>query len=668
SIYVADAGNNRIQKFDKFGNHLWTVGGIGSCQSCLNTPIGISWDAANQVVLVASTGQNLIKAFDANGTWKWKSPAGSTLGVTSPRDVVRGPDGRVWVTAYKQHQIKAYDVTPAGSWTTTPAIVLGDGATGGHGDGQLNFPYNVTFSPSGTTAYVSDTGNARIARWSLSGTQATWLPQFGSRCPLPCPDPPADAGLFEHIRRVVTDSAGNIIAADLWGNGLKIFDSTGNQVREIAGAAAPVPGFNQAYGVAVGADGTTYVVDRENQRIERFDASGAFLNTAGARGTGAGRVSWPEAAAVAPDGSMWLADTRNDRLEHWPANLATTPAVPSFGDTGSALGFFNYPEGLTVDAGGVVWVADTNNNRIQRYDPVANTYSAFGSLGSGPGQLSSPKGVAISASSVFVADTANNRIEKFGLDGTFLAQSSVALADPEGVAAAADGTLWVADTGNHRIVHLSATLADLGDGFGSFGSGNLQLNYPHSLAVRGSALFVADTYNSRVQVFTIGSTVTPPVIPTYSRQISAAGGVAPLYPAGGTTDAAGNRYVADSGGSRIVRLAADGTQSTVSASGWNDPRDIELDADGTLWAADTSDSQIVHLTVTGTVLATYGGSGKLNQPYGLAVGATAVYVADTYNQRVVALSKADGSQLWAQTTCSGTALKRPRDVGVGSDG
>ena len=90
SIYVADAGNNRIQKFDKFGNHLWTVGGIGSCQSCLNTPIGISWDAANQVVLVASTGQNLIKAFDANGTWKWKSPAGSTLGVTSPRETPSG--------------------------------------------------------------------------------------------------------------------------------------------------------------------------------------------------------------------------------------------------------------------------------------------------------------------------------------------------------------------------------------------------------------------------------------------------------------------------------------------------------------------------------------------------------------------------------------------------
>jgi DNA-binding beta-propeller fold protein YncE len=668
AIYVADASNNRVQKFDKDGNHQWTLGGTGTCPTCLNTPIGVTWDAANQVVLVASTGQNLIKAFDANGAWVWTSPSGPTLGVTAPRDVTRGPDGRVWVTAYKQHQIKAYDVTAAGAWTTTPAIVLGDGVTGGHGDGQLNFPYNVAFSPAGTTVYVSDTGNARIARWSLSGSQATWLTPFGSRCPFPCPNPPADIGKFEHLRRVATDAAGNVVAADFWGNGLQVFNPAGSVTLQIAGAAAPAPGFAQAYGVAVGADGTTYVVDRLNQRIERFDAAGTFLNAAGARGTGAARVSWPEAVAVAPDGTVWLADTRNDRIQRWPANLATAPAIPAYGTTGSGLGQFNYPEGIAVDPAGTVWVADTRNDRLQRYDPAANTFSAIGAAGSGPGQLEDPQGVVVSSSAVFVADTANNRVQKLSLDGSFLAQSSVALNAPEGVALAVDGTVWVADTGNNRIVHLGSNLADLGDGFGSGGTGNLGFNLPHSLAVRGSTLFVADTFNNRVQVFSIGGPPPPPPVPSYSRQISAAGGVAPLYPAGGTADGAGNRYVADSGGSRIVRIDADGTQITLSASGWNDPRDIERDADGTLWVADTSDHQVVHLTTTGTVLATFGGSGQLNQPYGLTVGPAGVYVADTYNQRVVGLSKTNGSRQWAQTTCNGKALKRPRDVGLGSDG
>jgi hypothetical protein len=61
----------------------------------------------------------------------------------------------------------------------------------------------------------------------------------------------------------------------------------------------------------------------------------------------------------------------------------------------------------------------------------------------------------------------------------------------------------VADSGNSRVVHISAALSDLGDGFGGFGTGNLQFDDPHSLAVFGSTLYVADTYNNRIQEFNI---------------------------------------------------------------------------------------------------------------------------------------------------------------------
>lgn len=53
NIYVADAGNHRIQKFDARGRWRWTVGGLGMCYACLNTPIGVTWDTTNKVLLVA---------------------------------------------------------------------------------------------------------------------------------------------------------------------------------------------------------------------------------------------------------------------------------------------------------------------------------------------------------------------------------------------------------------------------------------------------------------------------------------------------------------------------------------------------------------------------------------------------------------------------------------
>jgi sugar lactone lactonase YvrE len=270
---------------------------------------------------------------------------------------------------------------------------------------------------------------------------------------------------------------------------------------EIDGSPAPPPGFAQAFGIAVGGNGTTYGVDRLNQRVERFDAGGAYLNSVGFRGTAVGRFSWPETAAVAPDGTLWVGDTRNNRLQHFSADLSGVPVV--VGSRGSALGNFYHPEGMTVDGGGIVWVADTNNNRIEAYNPATQIFTAFGTRGTTAGLLINPQGVAVSATDVYVADTGNNRIQKFTPSGVFEASFSTGLNQPQGIALAPDGSLWVADTMNNRIVHLSSALADLGDGFGSAGTGDLQFNRPHSLAVHGSVLFVADTFNNRVQEFSI---------------------------------------------------------------------------------------------------------------------------------------------------------------------
>jgi DNA-binding beta-propeller fold protein YncE len=505
NIYVADAANNRIQKFDLTGRAIWAAGTSGKCATCLNAPLGLSWDATNNQVLVADTGDSLIKAFDpSTGHLLWVSPPGKLLGFLEPRDVTRGPGGLIWVSAYAENQIKAFSVSSVGDWATAPSVILGDGVKGGKGPNEVIFPYNASFSPDGNTAYVADIGNDRIARWDISNLDTpVWLTPFGSRCKQPCPNPPGDAGKFAFLRRTAVESNGDVMGADFEGNGINIFTPTGTLALQIAGTHAPAPGFAQVYGVATGANGLVYGVDRLNQRVEEFSANGGFLHVGGVRGTGPGTFSWPEAAAVAPNGTVWVADTRNSRLERWPADLSTSSPIPSFGSQGRGLGQFNYIEGLAVDSQGVVWVADSGNNRIQTYNPATGSYAVIGKIGTGNGLFSMPQGIAVSSTNVYVADTGNNRIQELTLTGSFVASYSAGLSQPQGVALAPDGSLWVADTGNNAIAHLSASLSNLGDGFGNLGNGDYQFFSPHSLAVSGQSLFVADTYNNRIQVFDI---------------------------------------------------------------------------------------------------------------------------------------------------------------------
>jgi len=517
NIYVADAANSRIEAFSSTGSFLWSAGGPGKLTQNLNVPIGLSYDATTNEILVADTGHSLIKAYAAvggaeglaAGTYIWKSPSGV---MKSPREVRRGPDGEIWVADYHNEEVKAFQCTCTSSssdWNNTPNKHLGDGKAGGHANGELNSPYNVAFSPNGKTAYVADTGNERIAVFDINGCAGacTWMANYGSRCPKSCPLPPGNAAYFQAVRRVTVDPSGNIWAADFWGSGIHEFTAAGATGIEIDGAPAPAPGFAEAYGVTVGSNGITYGVDRLNQRIEEFSASGSYLTDEGKRGTAAGDYSWPETAAVAPDGTVWVGDTRNNRLEHFAAGLTTPPLKVVTGE--SPVGTFNYIEGVSVDAGGVVWVADTDNNRIVSYNPAAGTFAAFGARGTSsvigsPAQFLDPEGVVATSSDFYVADTGNNRVDEVDMSGKLVAVFKTGLTGPQGIALASDGTVWIANTGADQIVQLSANLSSELTSFGSAGSGSTNFNLPHSLAVSGSTLFVADTYNNRIQEFTLG--------------------------------------------------------------------------------------------------------------------------------------------------------------------
>ena len=107
-------------------------------------------------------------------------------------------------------------------------------------------------------------------------------------------------------------------------------------------------------------------------------------------------------------------------------------------------------------------------DNISHYGPDGTTRGLFGSSGGGPGQFDAPSGIAVTAGGVVsVTDFYNHRVQLFREDGTFIRKlgkqgpsrghSADGLNYPTRVKTASDGSLWISDAYNHRIVSARLT-------------------------------------------------------------------------------------------------------------------------------------------------------------------------------------------------------------------
>ncbi len=325
---------------------------------------------------------------------------------------------------------------------------------------------------------------------------------------------------------------------------------------------------------------------------------------------------------------------------------------------------------------------------------IAGNGVAGGSGDDGPATqatLNTPASLAIdTAGNVFVADAFNHRIRKIspsgdvttlvgtgeaGADGDGGTAADARLRLPLGVAVDSAGTLYIADTYNHRIRKVTSegiisTIAGTGvsgfSGDGGLGTAAL-LASPTGIAVASDgALYIADTRNHRVRKLAADGTITT-VAGTGAAGYNGDGGPATLArlnnPRGVAVSADGKLYIVDRENRRIRMVDADGLISTIAgtgSSGFNGdrgqatqatlraPYGIAVDRQGNLYIADTFNHRVRKVTTDGSISTVagsdqfgYSGDGwaagfaALHYPLGVAVDiAGNLYVADSFNHRI----------------------------------
>lgn len=224
---------------------------------------------------------------------------------------------------------------------------------------------------------------------------------------------------FNSPKGVAVDASGNVYVVDTENNRVQKFDANGGFVTSWGSTCGYNTLFCKPSGITVDLAGYVYVADSANNRIQKFDANGGFVGSLGSYGDGNGQFSSPQGITVDSAGYIYVADSGNHRIQKIDS---TGTFIATWGSQGSDNGQFSYPEGITVDSGGNVYVADTRNDRIQKFDSSGAFVAAWGSWGyGGAGKFSNPQGIIVdSEGNVYVADAYNNRIQKFDSNGGFV--------------------------------------------------------------------------------------------------------------------------------------------------------------------------------------------------------------------------------------------------------
>ena len=187
-------------------------------------------------------------------------------------------------------------------------------------------------------------------------------------------------------------------------------------------------------------------------------------------------------------------------------------------------------------------------------------------------------------------------------------------------------------------------------------TGSLTLANPFGVAVDGAGdLYITDTGNSRVVEVTAAGTAS----------VLSTGGLTLKQPFGVAVDGAGDVYIADTGNNRVVEVTTAGTASVLSTGGLtlSQPFSVAVDGAGDLYITDTGNNRVVEVTAAGTASVLSTGGLTLAEPFSVAVdGAGDLYIADYGNSRVVKINQASQALSFTSTGTGDSSAQQTMTV------
>ncbi len=282
-----------------------------------------------------------------------------------------------------------------------------------------------------------------------------------------------------------------------------------------------LPGSEEGYfqsprQIALAPDGTLYIADSLNHRIQHITQDGGILHIWGRYANSMveeapdGTFNEPWGIAVGPDGSVYVSDTWNYRIQKFTPDGQFLGMWSFYSVGGFDTGFYG-PRGLAVDKQGRVYVADTGNKAIVVFDGEGTYLTQFGMAGMGLGQLDEPVGVAVDDfGNVYVTDTWNQRVQVFTPDPSgmyFVAQAEWfvegwygnSLENKPFIAVGQNGNVFVTDPEMCRVIEFTL-LGEALHAWDGCAGGAFQL--PSGIAPDGmGGLWVSDAANGALVHF-----------------------------------------------------------------------------------------------------------------------------------------------------------------------